>query len=72
MLRTFQKSNIVRKLLYAIRSGQYETAAVPLAVDTLKLALTTRWSAEDAIKPTFSYLVSALCQRESLKVMSAS
>lgn len=65
LLRTFQKSNIVRKLLYAIRSGHYDPAAIPRAVDTLKLALTTRWSSEDAIKPVFSYLVSALCQRRS-------
>lgn len=56
---------MVRKLLYAIRSGQYEPAAIPHAVDTLKLALTTRWSSEDAIKPVFSYLVSALCQSMS-------
>lgn len=64
VLRTFQKSNIVRKLLYAIRSGFFEPAAVPLAVDTLQLALSVRWSAEDAIKPVFSYLVCALCQSE--------
>lgn len=64
-LRTFQKSNVVRKLLYALRSGQYSPAAVPLAVDTLRLTLTSRWSAEDGIKPVFSYLVSALCQRGS-------
>jgi hypothetical protein len=61
-LRTFQKSNVVRKLLYALRSGQYSPAAVPLAVDTLRLTLTSRWSAEDGLKPVFSYLVSALCQ----------
>lgn len=63
-LRTFQKSGIVRKLLFAIRSGLFEPPAVPLVVDTLQLALAVRWSAEDAIKPVFSYLVSALCQSE--------
>lgn len=62
LLRTFQKSNIVRKLLYAIRLGLYNLTTLPLAVDTLKLALTSRWSAEEGIKPVFSYLVSALCQ----------
>ncbi|WOO83333.1 Beige 1 [Vanrija pseudolonga] len=62
LLRTFQKSNMVRKLLYAIRLGLYNTTTLPLAVDTLKLALTSRWSAEEGIKPVFSYLVSALCQ----------
>ncbi|BEI85638.1 hypothetical protein CcaverHIS002_0510390 [Cutaneotrichosporon cavernicola] len=64
-LRTFQKSNVVRKLLYALRSGHYTHAAVPLAVNTLRLVLTSRWSAEDGIKPVFSYLVSALCQLPS-------
>lgn len=64
VLRSFQKSGIVRKLLFALRSGLFEPAAVPLAVDTLQLALAVRWSAEDAIKPVFSYLVSALCQSE--------
>ncbi|KAL1405839.1 Beige protein-like 1 [Vanrija albida] len=62
LLRTFQKSNMVRKLLFAIRLGLYNTTTIPLAVDTLKLALTSRWSAEEGIKPVFSYLVSALCQ----------
>lgn len=33
--------------------------------DTLKFALEARWSGEDAIKPVFSYLVTALCQSMS-------
>ncbi|GMK59712.1 hypothetical protein CspeluHIS016_0803180 [Cutaneotrichosporon spelunceum] len=65
-LRTFQKSNAVRKLLYALRTGHYAHSAVPFVIDTLRLLLTSRWSAEDGIKPVFSYLVSALCQQHSL------
>jgi hypothetical protein len=33
-----------------------------MVIDTLVLAMTARWSAEEAIKPTFSYLITALCQ----------
>lgn len=62
LLRTFQKSNIVRKLLFAVRSGLFEEDALPPAVATLRLALVSRWSAEESIKPIFAYLVSALCQ----------
>ncbi|ORY31849.1 hypothetical protein BCR39DRAFT_525741 [Naematelia encephala] len=65
LLRTFQKSAMVRKLLYALRSNLFEPSVVPVVVDTLKLALLARWSAEDAIKPVFSYLISALCQANS-------
>lgn len=65
LLRTFQRSGVVRKLLYTIRSGHYEPAALELAIDTLKLTLTSRWSAEEALKPIFSFLVSALCQSKS-------
>lgn len=61
-LRTFQKSSIVKKLLYALRSGFYDASATPMIIDTLVLAMTSRWSAEEAIKPTFSYLIAALCQ----------
>lgn len=64
LLRTFQRSNIVRKLLFALRSGLYDSETLPMAVATLKTTLTARWSAEDALKPTFAYLVSALCQSE--------
>lgn len=81
LLRTFQKSSMIRKLLYALRSGLFEPAVVPVVVgrssaaeghihacahltDTLKFALEARWSGEDAIKPVFSYLVTALCQSE--------
>lgn len=62
LLRTFQRSNIVRKLLYAMRSGLYDLETLPMAVNTLKVALVARWSAEDALKPIFAYAVSALCQ----------
>lgn len=62
LLRTFQRSNIVRKLLYAMRSGLYDVETLPMAVDALKTALIARWSAEDALKPIFAYAVSALCQ----------
>lgn len=62
LLRTFQRSNIVRKLLFALRSGLYDAETLPMAVDALKTALVSRWSAEDALKPIFAYAVSALCQ----------
>ncbi|WVQ84943.1 hypothetical protein IAT38_007106 [Cryptococcus sp. DSM 104549] len=62
VLRTFQKSAMVKKMLYALRSGLFSLEVVPNVVDVLKLALEARWSGEDAIKPMFSYLVSALCQ----------
>ena len=62
ILRTFQKTAVVRKLLYALRSGLFDLSVVPVVVDTLKLILVARWSAEDSIKPVFSYLVSTLCQ----------
>jgi len=32
VLRTFQKSSIVRKLLYALRSGFFDLAVVPMVV----------------------------------------
>jgi hypothetical protein len=79
LLRTFQKSAMIRKLLYALRSGLFDAAVVPVVVgkwvrsvgkmsadmaDTLKFALEVRWSSEDSIKPVFSYLVTALCQSE--------
>ncbi|WVF68754.1 hypothetical protein IAT40_003526 [Kwoniella sp. CBS 6097] len=62
ILRTFQKSAVVKKMLYALRSGLFDLEVVPDVVDALRLALEARWSGEDAIKPVFSYLVSALCQ----------
>ncbi|OCF40285.1 hypothetical protein I317_05918 [Kwoniella heveanensis CBS 569] len=62
ILRTFQKSAMVKKMLYALRSGLFDLEVVPHVIDALKLALEARWSGEDAIKPVFSYLVSALCQ----------
>ncbi|WRT68074.1 uncharacterized protein IL334_005049 [Kwoniella shivajii] len=62
VLRTFQKSAVVKKMLYALRSGLFDLEVVPDVVDALRLALDARWSGEDAIKPVFSYLVSALCQ----------
>lgn len=65
VLRTFQKAAMVRKMLYALRSGLFDLAVVPVVVDTLKLVLIARWSGEDAIKPIFSYLVSSLCQSSS-------
>lgn len=52
----------MRKLLFAVRSGLFEEDALPPAVATLRLALVSRWSAEESIKPIFAYLVSALCQ----------
>jgi hypothetical protein len=48
LLRTFQKSTVVRKLLFAMRSGYFDPAIVPVVVDTLNLVLASRWSAEDA------------------------
>jgi hypothetical protein len=36
-----------------------------MLVDTLTIALDARWSGADAIKPTFSYLVSSLCQNNA-------
>lgn len=66
VLRTFQKSAMVKRLLYAMRSGSFDPAATQMLVDTLSIALTARWSGEDAIKPTFSYLVSALCQNNAV------
>lgn len=71
ILRTFQRSAIVKKMLFALRSGFFETAAVSIAVDTLRVALVSRWSAEEAIKPTFSYLITALCQAGSMAGASA-
>lgn len=65
LLVTFQKSHIVRKLLFSIRSGHFSADALPMAVETLQLALVSRWSAEEAIKPVFAYLVSTLCDSES-------
>ena len=65
VLRTFQKAAMVRKMLYALRSGLFDLAVVPVVVDTLKLVLIARWSGEDAIKPIFSFLVSSLCQSSS-------
>ncbi|WVQ96281.1 hypothetical protein IAU59_003385 [Kwoniella sp. CBS 9459] len=62
ILRTFQKSAVVKKMLYALRSGLFDLEVVPNVVDALRQALEARWSGEDAIKPVFSYLVSALCQ----------
>ncbi|KAK4689020.1 hypothetical protein P7C73_g1097, partial [Tremellales sp. Uapishka_1] len=62
LLRTFQKSSMVKKLLYALRSNLFDPAVIPVVVDSLRLVLVARWSAEDCIKPVFSYLVSALCQ----------
>lgn len=62
VLRTFQKSSIIKKILFALRSGFFDAAALQMVVDTLMLALAARWSAEEAIKPTFSYLITALCQ----------
>ncbi|WWD18748.1 hypothetical protein CI109_103202 [Kwoniella shandongensis] len=62
ILRTFQKSAMVKKMLYALRSGLFSLEVLPNVVEVLKLALEARWSGEDAIKPVFSYLVSALCQ----------
>lgn len=62
ILRTFQKSAIIKKILFALRSGFYDTAALPLVIGALKQALIARWSAEEAIKPTFSFLITALCQ----------
>nr|XP_019045287.1 hypothetical protein I302_05676 [Kwoniella bestiolae CBS 10118]OCF24217.1 hypothetical protein I302_05676 [Kwoniella bestiolae CBS 10118] len=62
VLRTFQKSAMVKKMLYALRSGLFDLEVVPDVVDALRLALEARWSGEDAIKPVFSYLVSSLCQ----------
>nr|XP_018262052.1 uncharacterized protein I303_05067 [Kwoniella dejecticola CBS 10117]OBR84210.1 hypothetical protein I303_05067 [Kwoniella dejecticola CBS 10117] len=62
ILRTFQKSAMVKKMLYALRSGLFDLEVVPNVVDALRLALEARWSSEDSIKPVFSYLVSALCQ----------
>ncbi|KAL7420576.1 Beige protein-like 1 [Cryptotrichosporon argae] len=71
LLRTFQKSGVVRKLLYAIRSGMFDPAVVPVAVDALKLILISRWSSEDGLKPVFSYLVSALCQGNASAVIGS-
>ncbi|WVR06613.1 hypothetical protein IAU60_003645 [Kwoniella sp. DSM 27419] len=62
ILRTFQKSAVVKKMLYALRSGLFDLEVVPTVVEALGFALDARWSGEDAIKPVFSYLVSALCQ----------
>nr|XP_019013052.1 uncharacterized protein I206_02549 [Kwoniella pini CBS 10737]OCF51833.1 hypothetical protein I206_02549 [Kwoniella pini CBS 10737] len=62
VLRTFQKSAMVKKMLYALRSGLFDLEVVPNVIDALRLALEARWSGEDSIKPVFSYLVSALCQ----------
>ncbi|WWC88365.1 uncharacterized protein L201_003276 [Kwoniella dendrophila CBS 6074] len=62
VLRTFQKSAMVKKMLYALRSGLFDLEVVSDVVDVLKLALEARWSGEDAIKPVFSYLISSLCQ----------
>ncbi|ORX37124.1 hypothetical protein BD324DRAFT_427167 [Kockovaella imperatae] len=71
VLRTFQKAAMVRKMLYALRSNLFDLAVVPVVVDTLKLVLLARWSGADAIKPTFSYLISALCQSPSSVYPSA-
>ncbi|ADV25860.1 hypothetical protein I305_04819 [Cryptococcus gattii E566] len=62
ILRTFQKSAMVKKMLYTLRSGLFAIEVVPDVVDTLQLALEARWSGENGIKPIFSYLVSSLCQ----------
>ncbi|ODN93441.1 hypothetical protein L198_05306 [Cryptococcus wingfieldii CBS 7118] len=62
ILRTFQKSSLVKKLLYALRSGLFNLEVVPDVAEKLKLGLEARWSGEDAIKPVFSYLISSLCQ----------
>ena len=48
LLRTFQKSAMVKKLLYTLRSGFFDPTVVPAVVDTLRLALVARWSGEDA------------------------
>lgn len=40
----------------------HSKAPLMLIPDTLRLALLARWSAQDSIKPVFSYLISALCQ----------
>lgn len=48
VLRTFQKAAMVRKMLYALRSGFFDAEVVPLVVDTLRLALLARWSGEDS------------------------
>ena len=42
--------------------AQESAVANELAAETLRLALTAHWSAQDSIKPVFSYLVSTLCQ----------
>jgi hypothetical protein len=65
LLRTFQKSNPVRKLLFAIRQNLYELDVLPLAVATLRLFLTSRWSIEEAVKPVFAFLVSSLCSNSA-------
>ena len=70
-LRTFQKAAMVKRLLYALRSGFYDASTTSMLVDTLSIALTARWSGEDAIKPTFSYLVSSLCQTNPLMGLSS-
>ncbi|WVQ73417.1 hypothetical protein IAR50_002989 [Cryptococcus sp. DSM 104548] len=64
VLRTFQKSSLVKKMLYALRSGLFNLEVVPDVVEKLKLGLEARWSGEDAIKPVFSYLISSLCQND--------
>jgi hypothetical protein len=71
VLRTFQKSAMVKRLLYAMRSGFYDPSTIQMLVDTLAIALTARWSGEDAIKPTFSYLVSSLCQNNAAMGLSS-
>jgi hypothetical protein len=71
VLRTFQKSAMVKRLLYALRSGFYDPSTLQMLVDTLSIALTARWSGEDAIKPTFSYLVSSLCQNNAAMGLSS-
>ena len=62
ILRTFQKAAMVRKLLFALRSGFFDPEVVPVVVETLRLAVLSRWSSEHAIKPVFSYLITILCQ----------
>nr|ODN91829.1 hypothetical protein L203_01081 [Cryptococcus depauperatus CBS 7841] len=64
-LRTFQKLATVRKMLYALRSGLFNSDVMPDVVDTLGKVLEVRWSSQDGIKPIFSYLVSALCQNNT-------
>ncbi|EIW67561.1 hypothetical protein TREMEDRAFT_33244 [Tremella mesenterica DSM 1558] len=65
LLRTFQRSSMIKKLLHTLRSNYFDPAVIPVVVDTLRLVLSARWSSEDSIKPVFSYLVSGLCQQNT-------